>query len=194
MQYHDVDFVTSAIKKEQFPDSTLPEFLLVGRSNVGKSTLINTLVNRKNLAYVGSKPGKTRLLNFYEVDHRLMMVDAPGYGFANRSKQELIVFSNMMDDYFSSRKQLKVMIQIVDLRHKPTRDDVDMIEFARSYNLKTIVVATKYDKVKNSERAKNVKQILQTLNISEKSLVLFSSENFYGLEKLWGIINENMVE
>lgn len=193
MQYHDVEFITSAIKKEQFPDSALPEFLLVGRSNVGKSSLINTLVNRKNLAYVGSKPGKTRLLNFYEVDHRLMMVDAPGYGFANRSKQELIAFSNMMDDYFSSRKQLRVMIQIVDLRHKPTRDDVDMIEFARSYNLKTIVVATKYDKVKNSERVKNVKQILQTLNISEKSLVLFSSENFYGLEKLWDIINENVL-
>lgn len=192
MQYHEANFLGSALQKNQFPESLLPEIIMVGRSNVGKSSLINTLVNRKQLAYVGSKPGKTKLLNFFVIDESFVLVDAPGYGYAQRSKQELLNFAQMMDDYFSSRKQLKLMIQIVDMRHKPTKDDVEMIEYARSFNIKTLVVATKYDKVKASERAKNVKIIKDVLKINDKSLYLFSSETRFGLTELWQAIIETI--
>ncbi len=192
MQFHQTEFLGSAIKKEQFPQSNLPELIMVGRSNVGKSSLINTLVNRKQLAYVGSKPGKTRLLNFFKIDEKFVLVDAPGYGYAARSKQELIAFAQMMDDYFSTREQLRVMVQIVDMRHKPTKDDIQMIEYAKSFNIKVIVVATKYDKVKASERVKNLKVIKETLGINDKSLFMFSSETRYGLEALWSAILENV--
>ena len=192
MQYHEANFLGSALQKSQFPESMLPEIIMVGRSNVGKSSLINTLVNRKQLAYVGSKPGKTKLLNFFAIDDSFVLVDAPGYGYAQRSKQELLNFAQMMDDYFSSRKQLKLMIQIVDMRHKPTKDDVEMIEYARSFNIKTLVVATKYDKVKASERAKNIKIIKDILKINDKSLYLFSSETRFGLTELWQAITETI--
>ena len=192
MQFHQTEFLGSAIKKEHFPQSNLPELIMVGRSNVGKSSLINTLVNRKQLAYVGSKPGKTRLLNFFKIDEKFVLVDAPGYGYAARSKQELIAFAQMMDDYFSTREQLRVMVQIVDMRHKPTKDDIQMIEYAKSFNIKVIVVATKYDKVKASERVKNLKVIKETLGINDKSLFMFSSETRYGLEALWSAILENV--
>ncbi len=192
MQYHEANFLGSALQKSQFPESMLPEIIMVGRSNVGKSSLINTLVNRKQLAYVGSKPGKTKLLNFFAIDDSFVLVDAPGYGYAQRSKQELLNFAQMMDDYFSSRKQLKLMIQIVDMRHKPTKDDVEMIEYARSFNIKTLVVATKYDKVKASERAKNIKIIKDVLKINDKSLYLFSSETRFGLTELWQAITETI--
>lgn len=192
MQYHEANFLGSALQKSQFPESMLPEIIMVGRSNVGKSSLINTLVNRKQLAYVGSKPGKTKLLNFFAIDDSFVLVDAPGYGYAQRSKQELLNFAQMMDDYFSSRKQLKLMIQIVDMRHKPTKDDVEMIEYARSFNIKTLVVATKYDKVKASERTKNVKIIKDVLKINDKSLYLFSSETRFGLTELWQAITETI--
>ena len=188
MQYYDAKLIISAAKKEQFPSSDKPEFILVGRSNVGKSSLINCLVNRKSLAYVGSKPGKTRLLNFYDVDDKMILVDAPGYGFANRSQKELIAFGDMMEDYFASRTNLKCVIQIVDLRHKPTKDDIDMINFAREYKLKVLVVATKYDKVKSSERTSNLKLIKETLNINDSSIIMFSSETRFGLENLWTMI------
>lgn len=192
MQYHEANFLGSALQKNQFPESELPEIIMVGRSNVGKSSLINTLVNRKQLAYVGSKPGKTKLLNFFAIDDSFVLVDAPGYGYAQRSKQELLNFAQMMEDYFSSRKQLKLMIHIVDMRHKPTKDDIEMIEYARSFNIKTIVVATKYDKVKASERAKNTKIIKESLKINDKSLYLFSSETRFGLNELWQAITETI--
>ena len=190
MQFHQAEFLGSALKKEQFPNSILPELIMVGRSNVGKSSLINTLVNRKQLAYVGSKPGKTRLLNFFKIDEKFVLVDAPGYGYAARSKQELINFAQMMDDYFSTREQLRVMVQIVDMRHKPTKDDIQMIEYAKNSNIKVLVVATKYDKVKASERSKNLKVIKETLGINDKSLFMFSSETRFGLESLWNAILE----
>lgn len=190
MQYHDAKLIISAANKQQFPLTDKPEFIMVGRSNVGKSSLINCLLNRKSLAYVGSKPGKTRLLNFYEVDNKMMLVDAPGYGFANRSQKELIAFGDMMEDYFANRDNLKCVIQIVDLRHKPTKDDIDMINFAREFKLKVLVVATKYDKVKSSDRAKNLKVIKDTLEVNDSSIIMFSSETRFGLENLWTMIEK----
>ena len=143
MEYFDAKLLISAAGKSQWPDSELPEIVLAGKSNVGKSSLINTLLNRKSLAYVGKTPGKTRLLNFYEVNQQFMMVDVPGYGFAQRSQKELIDFGTMMEDYFSERKQLKVCIQIIDLRHGPSKDDLMMLDYVRSNGIPVLIVATK---------------------------------------------------
>lgn len=183
------DFVISAANQTQWPESELPEIVLAGRSNVGKSSLINTLVNRKKLAYVGNTPGKTKLLNFFNLDNKYMFVDVPGYGYANTSKSQLIKFGEMMEDYFHYRTQAKCLILIVDARHKPTQDDINMLEFARYYHLATIVVATKVDKVKNSQLKKAFDLIKTTLNLNDEMLVSFSSETKKGRETLWQSID-----
>lgn len=190
MDYIDVEFLTSASSITECPQSDLPEFVLSGRSNVGKSSLINAMVNRKQLAYVGNTPGKTRLLNFFEVDHRCMFVDVPGYGFAHRSQNELIQFGKMMDDYFEQRENLKALILIVDYRHKPTKDDVTMIEYAREQQLPILVCATKKDKCKRSELSKLKKAISETLNVPSTSIIDFSSQTKEGVEELWSKLNE----
>lgn len=183
------DFVTSAANKTQWPETTLPEIVLAGRSNVGKSSLINTLVNRKKLAYVGNTPGKTKLLNFFNLDERYMFVDVPGYGYANTSKTQLLKFGEMMEDYFHKRQQARCLILIVDARHKPTEDDINMLEFARYYELPTIIVATKIDKVKNSQMKKSMDLIKSTLKLENELLIPFSSETKKGKDKLWDTID-----
>ncbi|MFV0551093.1 MAG: ribosome biogenesis GTP-binding protein YihA/YsxC [Anaerorhabdus sp.] len=190
MDYIDVEFLTSASSIAECPQSDLPEFVLSGRSNVGKSSLINAMVNRKQLAYVGNTLGKTRLLNFFEVDHRCMFVDVPGYGFAHRSQTELIQFGKMMDDYFEQRENLKALILIVDYRHKPTKDDVTMIEYARGQQLPILICATKKDKCKRSELSKLKKAISETLNVPSTSIIDFSSQTKEGVEELWSKLNE----
>lgn len=184
------DFVTSAANKTQWPETTLPEIVLAGRSNVGKSSLINTLVNRKKLAYVGNTPGKTKLLNFFNLDEKYMFVDVPGYGYANTSKTQLLKFGEMMEDYFHEREQAKGLILIVDARHKPTEDDINMLEFARHYDLPTVIVATKVDKVKNSQLKKSFDLIKDTLQLTNEMFVPFSSETRKGRDKLWDCIDE----
>ena len=192
MKYFDVQFITSAIDKSGWPNTDVSEFCLAGRSNVGKSSFINTLFNRKNLAYVGKTPGKTQLLNFFYVNQLLTIVDVPGYGYAARSQRRLVDFGNMMEEYFNERKQLKILFLIVDLRHKPTQDDIAMLEYAQDKHLKTIVIATKYDKCKNSEIAKNIKLIGNTLKISPNKIIPFSSVTRYGLDEVWNIINAEL--
>lgn len=184
MEYFDAKLVISAAGKTQWPDSDLPEIVLAGKSNVGKSSLINTLLNRKSLAYVGKTPGKTRLLNFYEVNQQFMMVDVPGYGFANRSQKELIQFGEMMEDYFNGRKQLRVCIQIMDLRHGPTKDDLTMLDFVRESRIPVLIVATKQDQCNQSETAKNRKMISEKCNVPLNQIVLFSSKTRRGREEL----------
>ncbi|MDO4702040.1 MAG: ribosome biogenesis GTP-binding protein YihA/YsxC [Erysipelotrichaceae bacterium] len=190
MKYHDVEFVTSAKEKSAWPKDGCFEFVLAGRSNVGKSSFINTLVNRKNLAYVGKMPGKTRLLNFFKVDNRFMLVDVPGYGYATRGQKEFIAFGQMMDEYFSLRKELKALFMIVDFRHKPTKDDVEMIEYARSNHIATFIVATKADKIKNSQWHTNLKVIAETLNVSKDSIIPFSSVTSMGVDVVWKKLEE----
>lgn len=184
MEYFDAKLVISAAGKTQWPDSDLPEIVLAGKSNVGKSSLINTLLNRKSLAYVGKTPGKTRLLNFYEVNQQFMMVDVPGYGFANRSQKELIQFGEMMEYYFNGRKQLRVCIQIMDLRHGPTKDDLTMLDFVRESRIPVLIVATKQDQCNQSETAKNRKMISEKCNVPLNQIVLFSSKTRRGREEL----------
>ena len=184
MEYFDAKLLISAAGKSQWPDSELPEIVLAGKSNVGKSSLINTLLNRKSLAYVGKTPGKTRLLNFYEVNQQFMMVDVPGYGFAQRSQKELIDFGTMMEDYFSERKQLKVCIQIIDLRHGPSKDDLMMLDYVRSNGIPVLIVATKQDQCNQSETSKNRKMISEKCNVPLHQIVLFSSKTRRGRDEL----------
>ncbi len=182
------ELIVSAPDKDSWPESHLPEVVLAGRSNVGKSSFINTMTNRKKLAYVGNTPGKTRLLNFFKLDDELVFVDVPGYGYANISKTQLQKFGDMMEEYFSGREQKKGLVMIVDSRHKPSEDDEVMMEYARYFDIPVIVVATKIDKVKNSQRKKNLQIIRDTLGVDEKELVVFSSETREGVDKAWGKI------
>lgn len=176
----------SAPSKEYWPESDLPEIVLAGRSNVGKSSFINAMCNRKKLAYVGNAPGKTRLLNFFNLDDKYMFVDVPGYGYAKISKQQLIKFGEMMEDYFSEREQKKGMVLLVDARHKPTEDDVTMIEFARYYEIPLCVVMTKMDKLKSSQRHRQKVLIRETLQLREdEPLFTFSAEKKQGMDAVW---------
>lgn len=149
----DTKLLISAASPIQFPESMAPEVVMAGKSNVGKSSLINGLVNRKNLAYVGQRPGKTRLVNFYHICEELMLVDVPGYGFANRSHAEQIRYGELMDAYFSTRTQLKAVLLVVDVRRGLTQDDYLMIDVAKKISLPYMIVATKVDKLSYS-RAK----------------------------------------
>lgn len=191
--FKECNLVISAASKEQWPESDLPEIVLAGRSNVGKSSFINTMVNRKKLAYVGNTPGKTRLLNFFNLDDQLMFVDVPGYGYANISQKQLVQFGEMMEDYFSGRAQKKGLVMLVDARHNPSEDDLSMMEYARYYDIPVIVIATKIDKVKNSQRGKCLRAIAEDLQIEKEQLIPFSSETKEGLKKAWDAIDQ-MIE
>ena len=183
--------VISAPDYKSWPDSVLPEIVMAGRSNVGKSSLINTITRRKNLAYVGNTPGKTRLLNFFNIDDRFMLVDVPGYGYANASKKMLIQFGEMMEDYFEQRKQKKGLLIIVDARHKPSEDDITMIEYARYHHMRLAVIATKMDKLKRSEIQKCLDKIKTTLQLSDdEPLIPFSSEKKQGIDRVWQVIDD----
>lgn len=147
MKITKVDMTISAVRRSQYPTDNKPEFLLVGRSNVGKSSFINTLINRKNYARTSSNPGKTQTINFYAVNDSFYLVDAPGYGFANLSKSKRKKFGLMMEDYLTNRHQLKQVFMLVDFRHKPSADDKLMYEFLKHYQIPVTIIATKSDKV-----------------------------------------------
>lgn len=194
MEVKNPQLVVSAPDRASWPESNLPEIVMAGRSNVGKSSLINTITRRKNLAYVGNTPGKTRLLNFFNIDDVFMLVDVPGYGYANASKQMLIQFGNMMEEYFGEREQKKGLLIIVDARHKPSVDDLTMIEYARYHGMRIAVIATKMDKLKRNEVKKNLERIRATLELSENEpLIPFSSEKRQGIDRVWREI-ESMIE
>lgn len=180
------EYLLSAAWKSQWPDESLPEICLAGRSNVGKSSFINAMCNRKNLARVSSTPGKTRTLNFYDINHELRFVDVPGYGYAKVNDKINLQFGEMMETYISERKNLKAMILLVDLRHNPTADDISMYEFVKYYNLPVILVATKEDKVKRSEIKKNENKIKEKLNFHDDDvLIRFSSLKKLNVERVW---------
>ena len=167
LQINDVDLSCVAVRTSQYPTDNLPEFLLVGRSNVGKSSFINTLVNRKNYAHTSSKPGKTQTLNFYLINKEFYFVDVPGYGYASVSKDRQKKFGIMIEDYIKVRENLKCVFMLIDYRHKPTEDDCLMYEFLKYYNLEVCIIATKFDKVKAAARNKQNKIIRDTLKLKE---------------------------
>ena len=184
------EFVISAVDKEQWPESTLPEVVVVGRSNVGKSSFINALTNKKRLAYVGNTPGKTRLINFFKIDDCWMLVDVPGYGYAKMSKQMLIKMGNMMDTYFTQREQIRCVVQLVDARHGATHDDLDMIEMISSLGIQILVVATKVDKIPKTKRIRALKNISQQLQLPMKNIFGISSTEKTGFEPVLEKIQE----
>ncbi len=165
-----------ASRRSQYPDKDLPEFLLVGRSNVGKSSFINALLSRKNLAHTSSRPGKTQTINFYLVNNNFYLVDVPGYGYAAVDKKTQAKFGMMIEEYLENREQLKRVFLIIDFRHKPTEDDLLMYNFLKYYNVPVTVVATKADKVGGSRKNKNLKVIMDTLDlVVGDDLLVFSS-------------------
>lgn len=192
MNLHNVQMTVSAVKKEQYPKTILPEFAFAGRSNVGKSSLINKLLARKTLARVSQTPGKTITINFYNVDDTIFLVDLPGYGYAKRSREEIANWGSMIEDYLSSRKQLKRVILLVDSRHAPTTDDKMMLEWIRTSRPEdgAIVVATKTDKLKKRELKENLEMIERELELGEDDiLVPFSTKDDEGKITVWDMIN-----
>ncbi|MEK4147121.1 ribosome biogenesis GTP-binding protein YihA/YsxC [Robertmurraya sp. FSL W8-0741] len=187
------DIVISAVKPEQYPDTNLPEFALAGRSNVGKSSFINKMLNRKGLARISSKPGKTQTLNFYLINEILHFVDVPGYGYAKVSKKEREAWGKMIETYLTSREQLRAVLLIVDLRHPPTSDDIMMYNFLKHYDIPCIVIATKADKISKSKWQKHLKVTTETLDLDQKdTIILFSSETGKGKDEAWTAIENYM--
>jgi GTP-binding protein len=179
-----------AVRASQYPEADKTEFLLCGRSNVGKSSFINSLLGRKNYAHTSSKPGKTQTINFYLCNNDFYLVDVPGYGYASVSKEQQRKFGLMIEEYIQTRENLSAVFLLVDFRHKPDNNDVLMYNYLKYYDIPTIIVATKYDKVKERDKAKQEKLLKETLNIQEgDNVVLFSSITKKGREEIYNIMS-----
>ena len=186
---HNADILLSAANKRHYPQDDIPEVALAGRSNVGKSSFINTMLNRKNLARTSGKPGKTQLLNFFNIDDQLRFVDVPGYGYARVSKKEREKWGKMIEEYLTTRKNLKAVISLVDLRHEPSADDVQMYEFLKYYEIPVILVATKADKIPRGKWNKHESMIKKKLDFDKSdTFIIFSSVNKAGVEESWSAI------
>ncbi|MCA0969903.1 ribosome biogenesis GTP-binding protein YihA/YsxC [Halobacillus litoralis] len=186
MKVNSADIVISAASQKQYPKQLIPEIALAGRSNVGKSSFINKMIQRKNLARTSSKPGKTQTLNFYIINDQFHFVDVPGYGYAKVSKTERAKWGKMMEEYFAEREQLRATALIIDVRHKPTEDDVLMYDYLKHFGMPVMVIATKLDKIKKGQRQKQLKMIRETLEIEEEDdLIPFSSETGEGKDVAW---------
>lgn len=189
MKVESVELKNMAVRTSQYPEDNRPEFLLVGRSNVGKSSFINSLISRKNFARTSATPGKTQTLNFYFVNENFYLVDVPGYGYASVDKDTQKKFGLMIEEYLIHRKNLKRVFLLVDYRHKPTEDDLLMYNFMKYYNLAVTIVATKYDKVGQKDRAKCDKVLKESFALQENdNLVVFSSVTKKGREEIYSII------
>lgn len=198
MIINNVNLDIMATRRSQYPDDLKPEFLLVGRSNVGKSSFINSILGRKNIAYTSSTPGKTQTLNFYNVNNEFYLIDVPGYGYAAVDKKTQAKFGMMIEEYLEKRHQLKRVFLLIDFRHKPMEDDLLMYNFLKYYNLPVTVIATKSDKISGGKKQKNLKLILESLDlVVGDDLIVFSSVTKLGvkevLDKIESIISEELI-
>ena len=185
MKIKSVELKTSAVRRSQYPADNLSEYLLIGRSNVGKSSFINTLVNRKNYARISGRPGKTQTINFYNVNDEFYLVDAPGYGYANASKGKRKKFGLMIEDYIVNRKNLKQVFLLIDFRHKPTNDDILMYNYLKYYKIPVTIVATKADKIGITLHQKQRNLILSELDlVVGDDFIMFSNVNKMGKEDI----------
>ena len=184
-----VELLISAVKKAQYPNTAVPEIALAGRSNVGKSSLINKVLNRKNFARVSATPGKTATINFYNIDGKLTLVDLPGYGYASRSRDEIKKWGTMIDEYLNSRPQLNQVILLVDSRHKPSADDVTMMNWIRSCSEYAVVFATKADKLSKTKLQENLELIIETLDLQDGDVLIpFSTKNNECVDDFWDYV------
>ncbi|KUO76833.1 MAG: GTP-binding protein [Clostridia bacterium BRH_c25] len=193
MKIKKCEFLKSAVLIDQYPELDLPEIAFSGRSNVGKSSLINSLLNRKKLVKISSNPGKTRTINFFLVNEQYVMVDLPGYGYAAVSKSEKQAWGKMIEDYLRNRENLKNVVLLVDIRHAPTADDKLMYNFIKYHRKSVIVVATKLDKITRTSVNKNVGVIKQALGIDADDIfITYSSETHAGREALWEAMTDGI--
>ena len=193
MNFDKIELTYVAVRTTQYPTDDKPEYLIVGRSNVGKSSFINTLVNRKNLARTSAKPGKTQTLNFYNIDNLCYLVDVPGYGYAAVSNKKQEKFGLMIEEYIMNRPNLKHVFLLVDYRHKPTDNDLIMYDFLKYYNLPVTVVCTKYDKVKKSQKEKQNKLIENTIDLAlGDEIIYFSKVTKVGRDKIIKVMESNL--
>lgn len=190
MKITKAEFITSAAKKGQYPQADMPEIAFAGRSNVGKSSLLNLLTGRKNLAKVSATPGKTRLINFFNINDTFRIVDLPGYGYAKVAKGMSEDWGKMMEDYLETRQNLICVIQLVDSRHEPSAQDCQMYDYLRYYGLSGVVVATKADKLSKNELNKNLSIIRRSLELDKDDIVIPSSAlNKTGVDQILGTID-----
>lgn len=191
MEVKKADLEVIATRRSQYPNGFKPEILLVGRSNVGKSSFINAILSRKNLAHTSSRPGKTKTLNFYTINDIMYVVDVPGYGYAQVDRKSQTKFGMMIEEYLETREQLKRVFMLVDFRHKPSEDDLLMYNFLKYYKVPVTIIATKVDKIGTTKREKNLKLIKDTLDlVVGDDLIMFSSTTKLGVKEVLNRIDE----
>ena len=195
MNVNNVSLETVCGITSTLPENTLPEFAFAGKSNVGKSSLINALINRKALARTSSQPGKTQTINFYNVEDALYFVDLPGYGYAKVSQETKEKWGKMIERYLQKSKQLKLVFLLIDIRHEPSANDKNMYEWIEYNGFEPIIIATKLDKINRSQIQKHVKMIRQGLNVRPGTQIIpFSSQTKQGREEVWALIEELCLE
>lgn len=194
MHVSKAELVISAVGPKQYPNDSLPEVALAGRSNVGKSSFINKMINRKGLARTSSQPGKTQTLNFYAIDERFRFVDVPGYGYARVSKKDRARWGAMIEEYLTRRENVRVLFLLMDFRHEPTDSDKAMKDFAEEADIPYAIILTKIDKIKKSQWNKHLSMYKKALNLpTTDALFPFSAETGEGAEDIWDVI-QMMIE
>ncbi|OQX14536.1 MAG: YihA family ribosome biogenesis GTP-binding protein [Desulfobacteraceae bacterium IS3] len=179
------EFITSAVKPDQYPPESLPEIAFAGRSNAGKSSLINALVNRKNLAKTSSTPGKTRLINFFTINNAVYFVDLPGYGYAKVSQSEKRYWKPMVESYLSSRKTLRGVVIISDIRRVPGAEEIELMGWLANLHIPAIIISSKADKLSKNEQFRQRKAVSRALSTEPEELILFSAKTRQGMDKVW---------
>jgi len=191
MKIKSAEYKLTGVEFAQFPNEGLPEFVMLGRSNVGKSSFINSLLSKKNLAYTSGKPGKTQALSFFLINKMFYFVDVPGYGYAKVSKAKRLEFGKMIENYLVNRTELRRAFLIVDLRHKPSEDDCIMYEYLKAYQIPVTIIATKSDKVRRTHIKKHMDLVKETLNLQrEDSFIKYSSEDGTGKEEVLSMLSK----
>ncbi len=186
MRVNNVSLAAVGVKMSQYPDDNKPEVAFAGKSNVGKSSLINSMIYRKALARTSQSPGKTRTINFYDVENTLYFVDLPGYGYARASKSEIAKWNKVIEDYLKKRQSLAAIILLIDIRHEPGKNDITMYNWLKYYGYKIIIAATKSDKIKRSQLDKHISVIRKTLELEKDDIIIpFSSKTKSGRDELW---------